>query len=417
LKILVVSQYFWPEDFRINDLVCELVLRGHEVRVLTGVPNYPAGKVFSEYRARPDQYKAYAGAEVCRVPMLVRGTGSARLVLNYLSFVVGACLWGPWRLRGWSPEVVFVYEPSPITVGIPALLIAAFKKAPVVFWVLDLWPETLSAIGVIRSPRLLKWVAHLVRFIYNRCALVLGQSRSFLHSIARYCSDKTKVRYFPSWAEDLYADGEVQPAPEIPAAPGTFNILFAGNIGDAQDMPAVLEAAHMLRNEPHVRWIILGGGRRLEWVHAEVQRRGLQSQVLLPGRFPVDRMPSFFAHADALLVSLKQDPVFSLTIPGKVQSYLLSGIPVLGMLDGEGAQVIRDAGAGLTSRAGDSRGLADTVRTLLAMPQQQRSQLGMNGRSYAQREFGRAKLMDRLESLLAEAAPQARHGHPGRVPP
>jgi glycosyltransferase involved in cell wall biosynthesis len=273
----------------------------------------------------------------------------------------------------------------------------------VVFWALDLWPETLVALGVVRSPLLLGWVGRLVRFIYDRCTLVLGQSRGFLDSIAKYCTSKEKIRYFPSWAEEVFADADVKPAAEVPVMADGFTVLFAGNIGEAQDMPAVLDAAEHLRNNEAIRWIIVGDGRKSEWLQTEVLKRGLQEKVLMPGRFPVERMPSFYAHADALLVSLKSDPVFSMTIPGKVQSYLMAGIPLIGMLDGEGAAVIRDANAGLTCAAGDGAGLAQAVRTMAAMTPDERFALGHNGRRYAQQEFGREPLMDRLDALLQEA--------------
>ncbi len=403
MRIFVVSQYFWPENFRVNDLVKDLVQRGHQVTVLTGIPNYPAGKVFDVYRAQPSAYATYEGAEVVRLPMFPRGSGGARLILNYLSFVVSGGVLGPWRLRGKPTDVIFVFEPSPVTVGLPAVWLGKIKKAPVVFWALDLWPETLAAIGVVSSPRLLGWVGNLVRYIYNRCTLVLGQSRGFLGSIARYCDDKAKIRYFPSWAEEVFMDDGVKPAPEVPEWANGFSVVFAGNIGEAQDMPAVLDAAERLKANPSIRWVIVGDGRKSDWLQAEVVRRGLHAQVLLPGRFPVERMPSFYAHADALLVSLKRDPVFSMTIPGKVQSYLMAGIPLLGMLDGEGAAVIRDAQAGWTCEAGDAAGLAQAVLAFAAMPPAVRKRMGLNGRKYAQQQFGRTQLMDRLEALLAEA--------------
>ncbi len=403
MRILVVSQYFWPENFRINDLVEEWGRRGHEVTVLTGIPNYPAGEVFETYRRQPSSFAEYEGAKVFRVPMMPRGTGGLRLMLNYLSFVLGGVIWGPWRLRGLQVDAIFVFEPSPVTVGLPAVWLGKIKKAPVVFWALDLWPETLAAIGVVRSPRVLAWVGNLVGLIYNHCTLVLGQSRGFLGSIAKYCDDKAKIRYFPSWAEDVFTNSGVQLAPEVPDLPDTFTVVFAGNIGEAQDMPAVLDTADRLKENAGIRWVIVGDGRKSEWLRSEVVRRGLDKQVLLVERFPVERMPSFYAHADALLVSLKRDPVFSMTIPGKVQSYLMAGIPLLGMLDGEGANVIREAQAGLTCDAGDSKGLAEAVQALAAMPLEERRQLGMNGRRYAEQEFGRTQLIDRLETMLEEA--------------
>lgn len=403
MRILIVSQYFWPENFRINDLAQELVQRGHSVTVLTGIPNYPAGSVFDAYRQSPKAFGHYGGATVCRVPMLARGHGAVRLFLNYLSFVVGASIWGPWRLKDRPADVIFVFEPSPVTVGLPAVLFGRIKRAPVVFWALDLWPETLAAIGVVRSPRVLGWIGHLVKFIYERCTLVLGQSSGFLGSIAKYCSDMEKIRYFPSWAEEVFSQPNLVPAREVPVREGVYNVLFAGNIGEAQDLPAVLAAAESLRHNASIRWLIVGDGRKSDWLRGEVERRGLLDSFLLLGRFPVERMPSFYAHADALLVSLKKDPVFSMTIPGKVQSYLMAGVPLVGMLDGEGAKVITEAKAGLVCAAGDAGGLAAAVLKMAAMSVDQRRQLGLNGRAFAQKEFGRGLLMDRLEALLCEA--------------
>ena len=403
MRILLVSQYFWPENFRVNDLVKEWVKRDYKVTVLTGIPNYPAGKVFEAYREQPNSFAGYEGAEVVRVPILSRGNGGFRLMLNYLSFVVGAGILGPWRLRGKPVDVIFVFEPSPVTVGLPAVWFGKIKNAPVVFWALDLWPETLVALGVVRSPLVLGLVGHMVRFIYNRCTLVLGQSRGFLGSIALHCDEKSKIRYFPNWAEDVFSDSAVQPAPEVPEWPDGFTVVFAGNIGEAQDMPAVLDAAESLKDNAKIRWIIVGDGRNFKWLQSDVARRGLDKKVLLPGRFPVERMPSFYAHAAALLVSLKRDSVFSMTIPGKLQSYLMAGIPLLGMLDGEGAAIIRDAQAGLTCNAGDGTGLTKAVLALAAMPPEDRNQLGLNGRKYAQEEFGRTQLMDRMDALLTEA--------------
>lgn len=404
MKILVVSQYFWPENFRVNDLVQELVRRGHDITVLTGYPNYPNGVVFKNFRDAPSTFSNFSGASICRVPLVARGKGSLRLVLNYLSFMLSAAVLGPLRLRGQNFDVIFAYQPSPVTVGIPAIILGKLKGAPVVFWVLDLWPETLAAVGVVRSRHLLAAIGWLVSFIYNRCELVLGQSKGFIGSIAKYCNDKRKIRYFPSWAEEVYNHDVDQLAPEVPVQEGAFNVLFAGNIGEAQDFPAVLDAAERLKDNSAIRWLIVGDGRMKDWLAQEVIRRGLEKSFLLLGRFPFERMPSFYAHADVLLVSLKEDPVFSLTIPGKIQSYLMAGIPLLGMLNGEGANVISEARAGLVCPAGDSIGLAQAVQKLSAMPQNERLTLGRNGRAYAQQEFDRNTLMDRLESWFDEVS-------------
>lgn len=406
MRLLVVSQYFWPETFRINDLVAELVRRGHEVTVLTGEPNYPEGRIFADYVREPARYARYEGAEVVRVPLVPRGTRSVQLALNYLSFIVTGATLGVWRLRGRAFDAIFVFQTSPITAALPALLLRRLKRAPVLMWVLDLWPESLAAVGVVRSERVLGWVGRLVGFIYRRCDRVLVQSRAFVPNIERYAGDTSRVRYFPGWAEAIF-EGPLEaiaPAPEVLPYAGTFNVLFAGNIGDAQDFPAILDAAEALREEPALRWLIVGDGRAAAWVRAEIERRGLQRSVIMLGRHPIDRMPSFFRGASALLVALKKEPIFGMTIPGKVQSYLATGLPIVAMLDGEGAAVIEQAGAGVVCAAGDAAELARRVSALMTLSADDRSAMGERGRRFGEREFGRAGLMTALEGWAGELA-------------
>ncbi|MFL6601421.1 MAG: glycosyltransferase family 4 protein [Steroidobacteraceae bacterium] len=402
MRLLVVSQYFWPEDFRVNNLVAELVERGHEVTVLTGLPNYPGGTIFAQYKAQPGQFGVYAGAAIVRVPLLPRGRGRVSLILNYLSFAVSASLVGSWRLRGLKFDAIFVYEPSPATVGIPAVLLRAIKKAPLAFWVLDLWPETLQAIGVVRSSVLLRAIGSLVSYIYNRCDLILAQSKSFIPQIAKHCSSPGHIRYFPSWAESVFDLAGQMPAPEVPAQDAGFSVMFAGNIGEAQDFPAVLAAAELLKGHSRIRWLVVGDGRMAQWVSEEIRRRSLQDCVLMLGRHPVERMPAFYRHADALLVCLKDEPIFSMTIPGKLQSYLAAGIPVVAMLNGEGAEVVERSGSGLTCRAGDARGLAAAVLELASLSAERRAEMGKNALAVSASEFNRSRLISQLECWLVE---------------
>lgn len=402
MRLLVVSQYFWPENFRINDLVAELVKRGHHITVLTGLPNYPEGKIFNQFCTNPAHYSNYEGAEVIRVPLMPRGQGGLRLMLNYLSFATSASVVGLWKLRGYQFDAIFAYEPSPITVGIPAVVMRAVKRTPLMFWVLDLWPETLQAIGVVRSRTFLQVIGKLVSFIYRRCDLILAQSRSFVPQIQKYAGKSRHVEYFPSWAESVFDMQRVVPADEVSLKPASFNVMFAGNIGDAQDFPAILAAAETLKPYAHIRWLIVGDGRMARWVADEIARRNLQDCVLMLGRHPVERMPSFFKHANALLVSLKDAPIFSMTIPGKLQSYLAAGIPIVAMLNGEGAEVVKSSGAGLTCAASDHVGLAAAVLNLSEMSAQERRIMGENGLSLSMREFDRDTLIDRLEKWMGQ---------------
>ena len=406
MRILVVSQYFWPEGFRINELVKDLRDRGHDVVVLTGKPNYPDGTIFQTFKDDPRKFDAYAGATIVRIPVVPRGSTKLRLFLNYISFVVSGLSVGAWRLRDQHFDAILVFQVSPITAALPALLQRRLKRAPIAMWILDLWPDTLSAVGVIRSPRALSLVSKLVAFVYRRCDCILVQSRAFISSVVQHGREASSVRYFPAWAEATFELdlATVEPASEIAEFKNTFNVMFAGNIGEAQDFPAILAAADALRDRPDLRWLIVGDGRAAESVRAEIAKRRLEDQVVMLGRHAFERMPNFFKCADALLVTLKSEPVFAMTIPGKVQSYLRSGVPILGMLDGEGARVIEESGAGMVCSAGDSQELARIVTELAKKSVDERAKMGAKGRAYCEKNFDRALLLNRLNDWLAELA-------------
>lgn len=407
MRVLIVSQYFWPENFRINDLATELARHGHQITVLTGLPNYPNGQVFNDYQQNPEMFQAFGDVEIVRVPIIPRGSGGIRLMLNYMSFALMACIVGPWKLRRRDFDVIFVNQLSPVTVGLPGALIAKLKRATMAMWVLDLWPDSLSAIGVVRSPSLLDWVGKLVALIYRQCDLVLAQSKSFVPEIRKLAPPGLAIEYLPSWAEDVFQNSDVTHAPEIPRREGCFDVMFAGNVGEAQDFPCILDAAEILKEHAHIRWLIVGDGRMRPWVEQEVLRRGLSHRVLLLGRFPVERMPSFYQSADALLVTLQDKPIFGMTIPGKLQSYLAAGRPILAALNGEGADLVKTAGAGYVCSAGDSRGLADAVFKLSCLSDAERQLMGMNGREVSEREFERSVVLDRLEQMLCSINPNA----------
>jgi colanic acid biosynthesis glycosyl transferase WcaI len=403
MRLLVVSQYFWPENFRVNEIVAEMVARGHDVTVLTGRPNYPEGVLHPGFVADPRSYSQYAGARVLRVPLRPRASGSVRLALNYWSFVFWGCLLGPWLLRGQAFDRIFVFETSPITSALPAILLKRIKGAPLTMWVLDLWPDTLDAIGVVRSPRLLAWVGQLCRFIYRRCDLILGQSKAFADPIARWSGQPEKFRYFPNWVEEAIEKRHpVAIANELAAHAARFRILFTGNFGEAQDLSTVLEAAAIAKSRrADICWLLVGSGRAQESMQAQIDRLSLADTVYLLGRHPLERMPEFFAGADALLVSLKREPIFAMTVPGKLQSYLAAGKPVLAMLDGEGARIVEEGQCGLCSPAGNASALAASAVSLAQSTPEERQRMGRNGLSLANRHFDRNTLMNQLESWLA----------------
>lgn len=403
MKILIVSQYFWPENFRVNDLATALLDRGHEVTVLTGWPNYPEGKIYEDFKKSPQKYSKLNGVNIIRIPLAPRGQSSLRLAINYLSFVLSASLLGSVKLSGKKFDIIFVSAVSPITVAIPAIFFKFLKRSPVILWVLDLWPETLSAVGAVKSQRVLNAVGVLVKFIYKNCDLILAQSRSFIDGINRYCRERQKIKYFPSWSEDLIHQTSTEIAPELEEKRDVFNVLFSGNVGDAQDFPTILTAAEHLKERTDIRWIIVGDGRMADWVKAQIEKRGLEKHVVMTGRYPLERMPSFFLHADAFLVSLKANAIFAMTIPGKIQTYLSFGLPVIGAIDGEGARVVADAAAGYTCPAGDAQGLSEVVARMAALSTEERQKMGAAAKAYYAAQFEKKMLIDRLEGFFADS--------------
>jgi len=403
VRVLVVTQYFWPESFRINDVALGLVERGHEVTVLTGVPNYPNGRFFDGYGPLRPYEQTYRGVDIKRVPLVPRRhAGKVLLSLNYLSFALSASVLGPLLCRG-SYDLILVYEPSPVTVGLPAIVLKRLKNLPIMFWVQDLWPESLSAAEAVSSERILGLVAKMVRFIYKRCDRVLVQSKAFTSRVEALGAKPKDILYFPNWAEDVYKPLVLEDdAPERGETPGGFRVLYAGNIGAAQSFDTILEAAARLKDQADISWLILGDGRMREWVVNRIGELGLSENVRLMDSRPVEDMPRYFASADALLVSLRRAPIFSLTIPSKIQSYLASGRPILASLDGEGARVVKESGAGLTAPAQDADALAESVLKMYRMSPESRAEMGRDGREYFEQHFERGKLLDQLEGWMRD---------------
>lgn len=408
MRILIISQYFWPENFRINDLVDGMLERRHEVTVLTGLPNYPSGKFSTGYGFTGPFQERYGKADVIRVPLIPRGKGSGlSLVFNYLSFALSASIFGIWRCRR-NHDAIFVYEPSPITVGIPARLLARLKRTPLFFWVQDLWPESLSATGAVRSPLVLKAVEYLVRWIYRGCTRVLVQSEAFIGPISRLGVAPDRIRYFPNSAEVFY-----QPCPtnnvdwDGPKLPFGFRIMFAGNIGAAQSFETILSAAEKLRQHPDIHWIVVGEGRLSSWLADEIRHRRLEGCIHLMGRQPVESMPKWFSQADAMLATLRRDPIFSLTVPSKIQSYMACSKPVIASLDGEGARIVEVSGCGVTSPADEPDALAQAVIKLYNLSVSEREAMGWRGREYFEEHFERNRLLDQLDDWLREVGAEA----------
>ena len=398
MKILLISQYFYPENFKINDLIFSLKERGHEITVLTGKPNYSKTYFFEGYGWKSDDFETINDIPVYRANLFSRRDGGAfRLFLNYISFAFLASL-KVRKIKG-SFEAIYVYQTSPVTVGIPAIFAKKLFKAPIYFWVQDLWPESLTAAGGVNNKLVLGFFNSLTKFIYNQSKKVLIQSDGFRKYILNQGIPNDKIIYYPNPTEDFYKPlKQVKEYQEF-FQNEFFNIVFAGNIGEAQSFITIIEAINNIKELP-IKVIVLGDGRYKETALSLIKEKGLESYFVFLGSFPPTEMPKFFSHADALLVSLKKDKIFSMTIPAKTQSYLACGKPIIASIDGEGAKIIIDAKCGVVSPAEDSISLSKKIKELMALDKSKHSEMGDNARTYYEKEFDRDYLIEKLEGIF-----------------
>ncbi len=401
MKILLWSQYFYPENFHINSIAEALSKKGLELTVLTGKPNYPEGKIVDGYNGWGVQYDSFHDATVIRVPLIPRGKGSAiRLLMNYMSFILSGCFIAAFALRRRSFDIIFVYGLSPILQALPAIFIARLKRVPLVLWVQDLWPESLRATGFIKNKFLLSIVRCFVRFIYNKADIILIQSEGFREAVESLVKDKDKekIKFFPNSSAIVEQSlssrhEESKVAVDIRQH---FSIVFTGNLGKAQSCETLLEAAELLKENEKIYFYLVGYGSQYQWIEETIKNKCLKN-VVLTGRLPFEAMPEILKAASVLLVSLADDPTLSATIPSKIQSYLAAGKPIIASLNGLAAQLIKDAGAGLVVSARDARALADAVNKMYHMSESERRRFGENGRSYFDSHF---LLSEKVEELI-----------------
>lgn len=403
MRILFVSQYFWPEDFRANDIVLGLKERGHEVVVVTGLPNYPGGKLFPTYSLFRGPYREeWNGIEIIRSPLLPRGQSNGiKLALNYMSFALLCSV--IMLLRRRKADIVFCWMVSPITQVLPAVVAKKLLNVPLVLWVMDLWPDSLFASGRVSNRHLIKLAGNFTGWIYRQCDIILGQSRRFTGHIKKVGRlSHERVSYMPQW-EPPVPPTECQPT-SLPPFPEGFRIVFTGNVGFSQDFGTIVEAARLLSVRSDIHWIIVGEGDALPWVRERVVEAGLLANFHLVGRYPFGAMPGFYDNADVLLATLRGVEIFSMTIPTKIQSYLSSGKPIITAIDGEVAEIVSESGAGFAVAAGDAESLANAVLRMASLSKQERGEMGERGQQYFRRNFGREELLDRLTTLLNEVA-------------
>ncbi|WBV58531.1 glycosyltransferase family 4 protein [Chryseobacterium daecheongense] len=399
MNILIITQYFYPENFKSNDLAFELKKKGHDVTVLTGLPNYPEGKIFEGYGVFKNRKQIVNGVKVIRSLLLPRGKGGGiRLFINYYSFAVFASIKA--FLMGFNNkfDAIIVHEPSPITQYYPALLMNKIWKTPVYFWVMDLWPESLSIAGGVKNKWILNYYENVIKRFYKNSEKILITSQGFRKSINQKGNFDDKIIYFPNWAEDTISEGN-KDFP-IPSLPDGFKVMFAGNIGEAQDLDNIVKAALELRDKKDIKFILVGDGRKMPFVKEFIEEHQLQETVFTMGRFPVEAMSSFFDKADVMLVTLKDDPIFNLTVPAKLQAYMSASKPVIAMLNGEGADNVKEADCGFTVSAGDYQSLSNTILKASGLSKEVLTQLGENSRRYYEDNFRMSSCISNLENII-----------------
>ena len=403
MKILIISQYFWPENFRVNELAEGLNKLGHEITVLTGYPNYPKGFIYSNFQNNREKFNNYKGIEIIRVPIFPRKSNKFNLILNYLSFLLNSIFYGYLKLRNRNFDLVFTFQLSPVTVGLTSAFFSNIKKCPQVFWVLDLWPDTLEALNILNKKWQINLLRVLVNWIYTQCDIVLAQSNMILEEIKKYPAVKKNAFYFPSWGDSDLFINKSKAAPEI-INKEIFTIVFAGNIGEAQDFPSLLRAVMFLGKKKikKYRIILIGDGSKKEWLKKEVKRLKIENIFEFHKNYPIERMSEFFKHADALYVSLLNKKVFNMTIPGKIQFYLSAGKPIIGMICGEAAEIIKKSKSGLICNSGDHLNLSKIILRMMNYDQKYLKEMGLNGRKYADREFSKDIQIKKLNDMITK---------------
>ncbi len=399
-RILLVTQYFYPENFKCNDIAFELQKRGYEVTVLTAIPNYPQGRYFDGYGLFKRRVEYIQGVKVIRGFVVPRGKGGKiMLSLNYLTYLVSSCFLALYLALRHKYDAVFVHQVSPVTIGVAATLIKKMQKIPMYFWVLDLWPESLTAAIGLRNKYILGFFSRMVRWFYRNSDKILISSKGFERSICDKGDFASKIVYFPNWVDSaLTANADV----ETPTVPNGFVAMFTGNIGESQDFGTVLKGAERLKENTNIHFVIVGNGRAKGWVDEQIAQRNLSATVHCVGSYPLEAMPATFAKADVLFAALKDDPIFALTVPAKIQAYMSAGKPIITMINGETKELIDSIGCGIAIPAGDDETFAESVLQLANMSLSKRAEIGEKGRKFADKHFNFATQMTLLEKIVNE---------------
>lgn len=408
VKVLILTQWYPPEPaVLLQELAQTLQNFGHQVTILTGFPNYPSGKVYPGYHQSPWQHETLAGVHVVRVPLYPEhGRSGTKRAVNYLSFALSSSALGALLVS--KPDVIFVYHP-PLTVGFPAFWLSRLWHVPFVYQVQDMWPETLSATGMLTNKQILDRIGRFAGWVYSKADALCAISPGFRQNLIAKGVPGNKVHTISNWIDTtLYRpiSPDTKLAVDLNLAK-KFNVMFAGNIGEAQSLPTVVEAAQLLYDLPEVQFVLVGDGIALPQLQDMVLQKNL-ANVRFLGRYLESEMPALYALADILLVHLKDDPLFRITIPHKVFAYMASGKPILAAVAGDCAKIISDAGAGISCAPESPEALAMTVRELYRMPQRDLDRMAQNGLLAVRNEYSREHLVRQIEAVLLTVVQQRR---------
>jgi colanic acid biosynthesis glycosyl transferase WcaI len=397
-RVLVVGQHFWPETFRVTDLCEGFVEQGYEVDVLCGIPNYPAGKFFKGYGFFKKRRQDYKGVRIIRVPEIPRGNNSNLMILiNYLSYPFFALFYIPWLLTR-HYDRIFVYQLSPVLMGLPGIVLAKLKKIKIYFFVTDFWPHSFFSVVNVESSWAIRALTNMSYWHYRQADGVVGVFKGIqTRMISEVGLDKEKTLYIPQAPEKIYETEVFDPELQK-RFKGKFNIVFAGNINPAQSFDTITEAAKLVEDAGHteVNYIIIGEGMSKQWLIDEVTKLGICDRFVFEGLKPVEDIPKYQTVANAMIVALSRSPLFEYGIPAKVQSYMAGGRPIVGAMDGAGKDLVNGSGSGICVDSGDARGLADAIIKLAEMKPAEREKMGKRGRDYHFKHFEREQNLHRL---------------------
>jgi glycosyltransferase involved in cell wall biosynthesis len=400
LKILVITQYFWPEIFRVNDIVRYLKDNNYDVDVLTGLPNYPEGILHEEFKINREKFNDYYGANIFRVPLFLRRDASKfNLFLNYISFVISAIICGSFILRKKKYDIVFSFATSPLTSSLPAIFFSKIKSCRSFIWVLDLWPDILKELKIINNTIIYSIILNISKFIYKNFDYILVQSNSFKQIIKKYTSNNNNF-YFPAWSEEIdsYTANQTKYNNDK-----SFKIVFTGNIGEAQNFDNVIEAARILKNHDDLKWIIVGTGRDIKNISKIIKKENIKN-FFLEGKKNLNEISYYHSIADVLFISLKSGNAISSTIPGKLQTYLLSNKFILGMVSGESKRIIEDSGIGCCVDPDSPKDLAKKILYLKNNPEIIKQVNQSNrGKDYLYKFFNKKIIFEKLTQYFDEA--------------